>query len=86
MDAFQKYLDQALPEVNFEDEEKDFSLGDVLARARKEAGMTQTELSKASGVPQNFISLIENGRANPTLKVLERLADGLGRHLKISFE
>lgn len=84
--TFQKYLDQALPKVKFGTGEQTASLAEALAGARKAAGMTQIELSKTSGVPQNFISLIENGRANPTLKVLERLANGLGRQLTITFE
>lgn len=47
--------------------------------------MTQHELSVKSGVAQSDISRIESGSGNPTLKMLERLADGMDMHLKLEF-
>ena len=52
----------------------------------KELNKTKEQLSKKSGIPQSFISLIENGKANPSIKVLKKLAEGLGMRLIIDFE
>ncbi|MDO4502106.1 MAG: helix-turn-helix transcriptional regulator [Coriobacteriia bacterium] len=61
-------------------------LGTQLSRARRAAGMTQHQLSEATGIPQPVISAMEKGRRNPTLETMEILAAGCGRTLRISFE
>ena len=38
------------------------------------------------GIAQTEISRIENGTRNPSLKILQWLADGMGMVLKVSFE
>ena len=38
------------------------------------AGLTQTAVAKRSGVNRSYLSHLENGRRNPTLATLERLA------------
>ncbi len=57
----------------------------ALIRARTDAGMSQRELSQATGVPQKTISLIETGDTNPTVRTLDKLAEGMGKTLTISF-
>jgi transcriptional regulator with XRE-family HTH domain len=47
-------------------------------RLRKERGWSQTDLAAETRVEQAEISLIENGRANPTLLMLESIAKALG--------
>ena len=47
--------------------------------------MTQKQLSETTGIAQSDISKIENGSGNPTIKILKRLAEGLGMNLKIEF-
>lgn len=49
-----------------------------LKRIREAKGLTQSRLSEKSGVAQSFISDVEAGRAEPTLRTLRRLADALG--------
>jgi transcriptional regulator with XRE-family HTH domain len=46
-------------------------------RFRKERGWTQDDLAAETKVEQAAISLIENGRANPTLLMLESIARAL---------
>jgi transcriptional regulator with XRE-family HTH domain len=46
-------------------------------RLRKERGWTQDDLAAETRVEQAAISLIENGRANPTLLMLESIAKAL---------
>ena len=57
----------------------------VLIDARIDCGMTQRELADRTGMTQGDISKIEHGNANPSVKTLQRLADGLGMTLKLSF-
>ncbi len=45
---------------------------------RLEQRLKQPALAKQSGVPQPTISLIENGRLNPTEEELQRLGRALG--------
>lgn len=44
---------------------------------RKQKGWTQDELESRSGVDAAMISLIENGKRNPTVTTLKKLADAL---------
>lgn len=48
--------------------------------------LTQEELAEKTGIAQTEISRIENGTRNPSLKILQRLADGMDMVLKVSFE
>lgn len=50
----------------------------VLEKARREAGMTKAELSRASGVQPNVITWAEAGRFLPYPVQLEKLASALG--------
>ena len=59
--------------------------GAFLARLRKEKGLTQKELAERTGINQADISKLENGTRNPSLKLLKRLADGMGMDLKLVF-
>ena len=53
--------------------------------ARISQNMTQKELSERTGINQTEISRLENGSRNPSIKLLQRLAEGMGMTLKISF-
>lgn len=48
-----------------------------LKRTRQSRGMTLKDLSEATGLSQAFLSEVENGKANPTIDTLRRLAKGL---------
>ena len=56
-----------------------------LTYARASVNMTQRELGQATGIYQGDISDIETGKANPSVKTLSRLAEGMGMRLKIEF-
>jgi transcriptional regulator with XRE-family HTH domain len=49
----------------------------VLRAARKEAKMSQEQLALAAGVERNFVSLIERGINQPTIRSVFKLADAL---------
>lgn len=53
--------------------------------ARQNSGLTQKELSERTGIAQSDISKLENGNANPSIRTLQRLADGMGMRLKVEF-
>lgn len=88
MENLQKYLDKNLSKVEFMKEQSETapSFGKVISKTREALGMTQKELSNRTGIPQSNISLIEGDRANPSVKILERLALGMGKKLIIRFE
>ena len=48
-----------------------------LKRLRTRQGLNQTDLAKKVRVTQAYIAMLEKGRENPTLDVLERLAKAL---------
>ncbi len=60
-------------------------LGVNLAKAREQAGVTQKELADKVHIYQGDISKIERGVANPSVKTLQRLAEGMGMKVKIEF-
>ncbi|MSR71601.1 MAG: XRE family transcriptional regulator [Candidatus Taylorbacteria bacterium] len=53
-------------------------LGLNLRRIRTKKGMSQGNIARALGVSRGFISTIENGKANPTLSTITKLAKALG--------
>ena len=69
----------------YESLEPEFAIIHAIIDARQEAGLTQKELSDRTGIAQSDISKLENGNANPSIRTLKRLAEAMGKHLKISF-
>ena len=65
--------------------EIEYQLKEALIEIRKGQNLTQKELAALTGIHQSDISKIENGTANPTIKVLQRLAKGLNKKLVIQF-
>ena len=60
-------------------------LAENLSKAREISGITQKELAETTGIYQSDISKIERAKANPSVKLLERLADGMNMEIKIEF-
>ena len=56
-----------------------------MIKARKEKGISQSDLAKLIGTDQSRISRLEKGSLNPSLEFLKRVAEGLGQELHISF-
>ena len=53
-------------------------LGQNMKRIRTKKTMSQGDISRALEVDRGYISNIENGKKNPTLATLQKLADALG--------
>lgn len=65
--------------------EPEFQIIKAMLDGRAAKGLTQKELSEITGIAQSDISKLENGNANPSLRTLERLAEGLGMRIKLEF-
>lgn len=65
--------------------EPEFAVIQAIIDARKVSNMTQQELSEKTGIAQSDISKLESGMSNPSIKTLQKLANGMGATLKIEF-
>ena len=52
--------------------------GEAVRNARKSAKLSQEELAHRSGLDRSYIGGVERGERNPTLRAIEKIADGLG--------
>jgi len=59
----------------------DKQLGMRISYLRKQAGWSQEELSFRSSINKNYLSDLERGRRNPSLKILERVAKAFSLNL-----
>lgn len=55
----------------------DETVGLHLKTVREENGLSQRKLARETGVSNGTISLIEQGRLNPSVSLLKRVLDGI---------
>lgn len=83
------YLQEQLkdPELKkeWDDIQPEMDVIRAMIDARIEQNLTQKDLAARTGIDQADISKLENGIRNPSLKLLKKLASGLGMRLKIEF-
>jgi transcriptional regulator with XRE-family HTH domain len=60
-------------------------LGKAIKLVRTAAGMRQGAVAKQVGVSANYLSLIENGKREPSVSFLRKLASALGVPVGIFF-
>lgn len=60
------------------DEEFLIQLGKAIAKARKENGLSQSELCAIVNMEKSNLSAIENGRQNVSSLTLKKIAEGIG--------
>lgn len=53
-------------------------LGKNLKRIRTKKGISQGDIVRALGMPKSFVSNIENGKTNPTLATIAKVAKAIG--------
>ena len=89
MSEFKDFLDEQLENPDFkkewEDIQPEMDVIRAIVDARTSQNLTQKELATRTGINQADISKLENGARNPSLKLLKRLADGMGMVLKLEF-
>jgi ribosome-binding protein aMBF1 (putative translation factor) len=73
-DAWKAEEDRAWEEYN----------ADILRNARKEAGITQSELAQRIGADKAYISKVEHGRTVPTVSSFYRIVSALGMQVVIT--
>ena len=64
--------------AKFDEEAYVFYTSQILAEARKEAKITQSELAKLVGTNKSYISKIEHGLIEPGVGLFLRIIDALG--------
>jgi HTH-type transcriptional regulator/antitoxin HipB len=69
---------------DYESGYSDFKLGAMLRQARESAGLTQEELANKLKTKKSAISRIENHAEDIRLSTLEKVAEALGKTLKLS--
>ena len=52
--------------------------GKRMKQRRRELQLTQVQIFERTGVASTYLSMIENGRANPTIETIEKLAGSVG--------
>ena len=57
----------------------------TILEARKSNNMTQQQLADKTGINRADISKLESGNSNPSIHLLQRLANGMNMTLKLEF-
>lgn len=52
--------------------------GVALQKARQEAGLSQEALAELAGLDRSYISLLEQGKRQPSIRVLFQISDAMG--------
>ena len=83
------YLKEQLKDSEFKKEweksEASYQVTRELIRARIEGKISQRQLAKKAKTTQAVISRIENMSVSPSIGLLTRIADSLGKKLEIKF-
>lgn len=58
-------------------------IGEAIKNRRKELSITQPHLAELANVSINTLYKLERGQANPSLEVLNKLADVLGMEIAL---
>lgn len=89
MTRFDDYLAEQLQDPEFRAEwealQPTFAIVQAMIDARRKTGLTKKQLAEKTGLSQGYITKLENGNGNPSLKTLQRLAAGMDMVLHIEF-
>lgn len=89
MKKFDAFLNEQLQDNVFKKEyealQPETEIIRTLIEARISRNLTQQQLAERTGVNQADISKLENGIRNPSLRLLQRLAEGMDMVLRIEF-
>ena len=62
---------------------EEFKIGALLRQAREDAGMTQDDLARRTSTHKSAISRLENHAEDVRLSTVERVAQALGKRVKL---
>lgn len=89
MSELRDYINEQFKDPEFKKEwdnlEPEMEVVRAMIKARTAQNLTQKDLAEKTGINHANISKLENGNMNPSLKLLKRIADGLGMNLRIEF-
>lgn len=89
MKTFDEYLSKQMQNAEFAQEferlQPEREVMRAVSQMRAQRGITQEELARRTGIRQSEISRIESGSRNPSVRMLQRLAEGLDCTLRIEF-
>ena len=85
-----EYIDERIkrdPEFkeDYEEVQPELNVIRAMIEARTSQNLTQKELAERTGIAQTEISKLENGTRNPSIKLLQCLADGMDMVLNVTF-
>jgi transcriptional regulator with XRE-family HTH domain len=66
--------------------EEEFALASAMIAARSRAGLTQVQLAVKMKTTQSTIARLESGKALPSGRTLQKIAEATGSKLRIVFE
>ncbi len=83
------YLKEQLKDPKFKKEwdktEVAFQTGSAMIKARIEARLSQRQLAYKAKTTQAVVSRIENMTVSPTIGMLQKMAQAMGKKLEIKF-
>jgi DNA-binding XRE family transcriptional regulator len=84
--SFSSYRDKLLEEDNellkaYNELEPQYQLIKELIECRIRENISQSELSRRTGIAKSNISRFENGKHSPSLEMVYRIANGLGKSI-----
>ena len=88
---FNKYLEEKLKDPEFREAFENLNLRPeqeimlAIIKTRLQNGIMQKDLVEKTGLSQALVSKIEQGKGNPSVKTLQRIAEGMNMKLKIEF-
>lgn len=87
--TLQEYKKEKMKEPGFakayEEVQPELNVIRAMIEARTSQNLTQKQLAEKTGIAQTEISRLENGTRNPSIKLLQRLAEGMGMVLDVRF-
>lgn len=85
-DHLEKLLSNPAFKAEWENQSVERDIMRQIVEARIAEGLSQQELAAKCGMKPSNLCRLENGNGNPSVATLNKIARGLGKRLKISFE
>lgn len=89
MESFNHFLREQLKDPEFKREwersEPEYQVLEEIIRARIDKKLSQRELAKKAKTTQAVLSRIENMTVSPSIQLVQRIAEAMGKKLQIKF-
>jgi ribosome-binding protein aMBF1 (putative translation factor) len=75
------------PEVReaYDEQAPEYAVARAVIAARIKAGLSQEQLAQRMNTQQSFIARLESGRALPSIRTMQKLAEATGTRLELQF-